>query len=101
MSLQNAFENLATEAKQDDIVNAIDNITVPAPVVTNYTTRIAEDSVDSNLTYIGNAVIGTAESAGAWQIKRLDATNGLIKLWRDGDDSFNNQWSTREAGSYS
>lgn len=67
----------------------------------NYTTRIETDSVNSNLTYIGNAVIGTAESTSAWQIKRLDSTTGLIKLWRDGDDSFNNQWSTRESGSYS
>lgn len=68
---------------------------------TNYTTRIAEDSGDTNLTYIGNAVIGSSEASAVWQIKRLDATTGLTKLWRDGNDNFDNSWSTREAGSYS
>ena len=68
---------------------------------TNYTTRIEEDSGDSNLTYIGNAVIGSAEASAVWQIKLLDSTAGLVKLWRDGNDNFDNAWSTREAGSYS
>lgn len=68
---------------------------------TNYTTRIEEDSGDANITYIGNAVIGSAEASAVWQIKRLDATTGLVKLWRDGNDSYDNAWSTREAGSYS
>lgn len=68
---------------------------------TNYTTRIEEDSVNSNYTYIGNAVIGSSEASAVWQIKRLDATTGLIKLWQDGDDLFNNAWSKREAGNYS
>jgi chromatin segregation and condensation protein Rec8/ScpA/Scc1 (kleisin family) len=69
--------------------------------VTNYATRIEEDSVNSNLTYIGNAPIGSGVADLIWQIKRLDSTTGLIKLWRDGDDNFDNAWSTREAGSYS
>jgi len=68
---------------------------------TNYSTRIKEDSGNADITYIGNAALGTAESASLWQIKRLDSTTGLIKLWADGNDDFDNQWSTREAGSYS
>jgi len=67
---------------------------------TNYTTRIETDSVNSNLTYIGNAVIGTAESASSWQIKRLDSTNGLIKLWANGSDDFNVEWDNRESEVY-
>jgi len=67
---------------------------------TNYTTRIAEDSVNSNYTYIGNAVIGTAESASSWQIKRLDSTTGLIKLWANGRDDFNVEWDNREGLTY-
>lgn len=67
---------------------------------TNYTTRIETDSVNSNLTYIGNAVIGTAESASSWQIKRLDSTNGLIKLWANGSDDFNVKWDDRESEVY-
>lgn len=88
---------LATSAKQDEIVTAIENIGGSS----NYTTRIAENSGDANITYIGNALIGSSEASAVWQIKRLDATTGLTKLWRDGDDLFNNAWSTREAGSYS
>lgn len=83
-------------------VEADGSIPVTAIIgTTNYTTRIEEDSVNSNYTYIGNAVIGSSEASAVWQIKRLDATTGLTKLWRDGDDLFNNAWSTREAGSYS
>ena len=67
---------------------------------TNYTTRIETDSVNSNLTYIGNAVIGTAESASSWQIKRLDSTTGLIKLWANGSDDFNVEWDNRESETY-
>ena len=67
---------------------------------TNYTTRIETDSVNSNLTYIGNAVIGTAESASSWQIKRLDSTSGLIKLWANGSDDFNVKWDDRESEVY-
>lgn len=88
---------LATSAKQDEIVTAIGNIGGS----TNYTTRIAEKSDNTNITYIGNAVIGTATSAASWQIKRFDSTSGLIKLWADGDDSFNNIWDNRESLSYS
>jgi hypothetical protein len=87
---------LATETKQDDIITAIGNIGGS----TNYTTRIETDSVNSNLTYIGNAVIGTAESASSWQIKRLDSTNGLIKLWANGSDDFNVEWDNRELETY-
>ncbi len=85
---------LATETKQDDIITAIGNIGGS----TNYTTRIATVGV---LTYIGNAVIGSATSAAVWQIKRLDATAGLIKLWADGNDNYDNIWDNRASLSYS
>jgi hypothetical protein len=67
---------------------------------TNYTTRIAENSGNSNLTYIGNAIIGSSEASAVWQIKRLDATTGLIKLWSGGTDAFDKVWDNRESGSY-
>ncbi len=82
-------------------LDASGKLPVASSAATNYTTRIEEDSGDANITYIGNAVIGSAEASAVWQIKRLDATTGLIKLWRDGNDSYDNAWSTREAGSYS
>lgn len=88
-----------TDALTDDELRA--NPLEVIQEVTNYTTRIAENSGDSNLTYIGNAVIGSSESASVWQIKRLDSSTGLVKLWRDGNNNFDNAWNTREAGSYS
>lgn len=84
----------ATEAKQDDIITAIGNIGGS----TNYTTRI---ETVSTLTYIGNAVIGSATSGALWQIKRLDTTSGLTKLWADGNDNFDNIWDNRASLSYS
>jgi hypothetical protein len=80
--------------KQDDIITAIGNIGGS----TNYTTRI--DTV-GDLTYIGNAVIGSATSGALWQIKRLDASSGLVKLWADGNDNFDNVWDNRTLLSYS
>lgn len=94
---------------------AVDSSGVPVPIqlesdgsikvsgggsTPNYTTRIEEDSVNPNLTYIGNAVIGTAESSSSWQIKRLDSTTGLIKLWANGSDDFNVEWDNRESETY-
>jgi len=96
------FKDPTTGKATQIILNADGKLPVEATTsTTNYTTRIEEDSGDANLTYIGNAVIGSSEASAVWQIKRLDATTGLIKLWRDGNDNFDNAWSTREAGSYS
>ena len=87
-------EGGATEAKQNAIITAIGNI----GSVTNYTTRIV---TVGTLTYIGNAAIGSATSAAVWQIKRLDETSGLIKLWADGNANFDNIWDNRASLSYS
>lgn len=94
------ISTLAKESKQDDIITAIENIAIDPPAVTNYTTRIAEDSEDTNLTYIGNAELGADESAAVWQIKRLDSTTGLVKLWANGSDAFNVAWTNRENEEY-
>lgn len=84
---------LATSAKQDDIVQAIQGISG----TTNKTTRI---QTVGTRTYIGNAAIGSAESASVWQIKVLD-TPGLTKLWADGNDNFDNVWDDRATVTYS
>lgn len=87
-------EGLATAAKQDDIIDAINGISG----TTNKTTRIA---TVGSITYIGNAAMGADAAAAVWQIKRLDATSGLIKLWADGNDNFDNVWNDRASLSYS
>ena len=63
--------------------------------------RIATDSEDENITYIGNAPITALSSDSVWQIKKLDATSGLTVTWADGDADFNNEWDERENLSYS
>jgi len=67
---------------------------------TNYTTRIAEDSGDSNLTYIGKAAIGSATSSAVWQIQKIDETTGMVITW-GGTGAFDNIWNNRESLSYS
>jgi len=66
-----------------------------------YAKRIAKDSGDSNLEYIGNAEPGTSDSSASWQIKRVDTTSGTIILFADGDADFDNVWDDREGLSYS
>lgn len=67
----------------------------------NYSTRIAEDSGNADITYIGNAALGASESDPVWQIKQLYSATGLDKTWCDGNDNFDNIWTNRESLSYS
>jgi len=66
----------------------------------NYAVRIAVDSGDSNITYVGKAQIGSATSDSVWQIRKIDETSGTVITWADGDDGFNNKWTEREALTY-
>ena len=57
-----------------------------------------------DITYIGKALPGTAESASAWQIKRINAdiAGNVVQIqWADGNTDFDNQWSQRDFLSYS
>lgn len=67
---------------------------------TNYTTRIEEDSGDSNITYIGKAAIGSATSSAVWQIQKIDETTGMVITW-GGTGAFDQVWNNRVAGVYS
>jgi len=71
----------------------------------NYSTRIAEDSGNSDITYIGNAALGASESSAVWQIKRLYSATGLDKTWAENGgtatDDFVFQWTARESLDYS
>lgn len=67
---------------------------------TNYTTRIAEDSGDSNITYIGKAAWGSATSSAVWQIQKIDETTGMVITW-GGTGAFDNIWNNRASLSYS
>lgn len=69
----------------------------------SYAMQVAVDSGDSTITYQGWAVPGTATTGSTWRIRRItdDGAGNVSIDWEDGDRSFDNQWSTREAGSYS
>ena len=71
----------ATEAKQNEIIDII---------TTNLTLRLIESGV---YTYVGEAIIGSDESDPVWKVKRIDEASGVIILWADGNENFDNVWS--------
>jgi len=78
--------------------------TTPLPVFSAeaaLTTLLRDNSGDSNIFYVGKAPSGTVASAAAWQIKRVDETNGIDGEFADADNEFDNVWNNRESLSYS
>lgn len=70
---------------------------------TQYTTEMAYDA-NGNMIYYGIAIPGTALSAAAWQIRKLDydaSGNLLDVLYANGSRAFSNVWNNRVALSYS
>jgi len=65
------------------------------------TMRTAVDSGDSNITYVGDAVPGTATNEAKWRIMKIDKTTGTVITWADGNGEFDNIWDNRESLSYS
>ena len=59
------------------------------------------DEASATITYVGQAVPGTATAAASWSIKRLDSTTGLIVLWGGGTAGFSQIWDNRAALAYS
>ena len=60
------------------------------------------DEISATVTYVGEAVIGTADGAAAWRIKRITTTGTVLDIkWADGDNLFNNIWDNRASISYS
>ena len=60
------------------------------------------DDVGGGVTYIGEALPGTATSSASWSIKRLTETgDDLVLVWADGNSDFDNIWDNRAALSYS
>jgi hypothetical protein len=74
-----------------------DSITTHAAQLT---TRL-DDTSTLNMTYVGEANIGSAESSAVWRIKRIDETSGIKILYADGDSNFNNIWNNRTSLTYS
>lgn len=66
---------------------------------TNYAVRV--DEASSTITYVGQAVPGTATSSASWSIKRIDTTSGTVILWANGTAAFTQIWDNRAALPYS
>lgn len=62
--------------------------------------RVAENSGDANIEYVGRAPIASATSDNVWQIMKVDCTSGTVITWADGNDSFDNIWDNRESLTY-
>ena len=65
------------------------------------TVRVAENSGDSNITYVGSSYPGADTSVSEWQIKKIDETSGTNVTFADGNDNYDNEWDERENLSYS
>ena len=60
------------------------------------------DDVGGGVTYIGEAIPGTALSAATWRIKRMTEVDPDLTIeWADGNHAFDNVWNNRASLSYS
>ena len=65
--------------------------------------RLATDTGDSNIDYVGEAAVGTLNSEGGWRIKRINSTSGIVIEWANGTEGFDvsHIWNNRESLTYS
>ena len=70
------------------------------PVSGDLAVRYVVDSVVSTTFYIGKAFTGTATSAAAWQIKKMDQSAGVVITWADSNSDFDKVWDNRESLTY-
>lgn len=65
------------------------------------TYSIRVDDASSTETYVGEASIGSDESANVWRIKKLVTSGTILYIkWADGNQSFDNAWSNRASLTY-
>jgi hypothetical protein len=86
LDAEGALVNPAT----NDVLLDIDGI---------YALRYNTDSVNSNLLYVGEAVVGSSDSDSVWRIMRLNSSSGEIK-WA-ADAQFTQIYLNRESLVYS
>lgn len=84
--------NPSTETKQDQIISALSVVSYDL---------LLDNTTTSDITYIWEASIWTATSAGSWRIKRLNETSWLNVGWADSNTNFDNIWDNRASLSYS
>ena len=45
---------------------------------------------DGDVVYVCSAPVGSSVSASVWQVKKVDATTGVVITWADGDAEYDN-----------
>ena len=60
---------------------------------------LLDDTSTPNVTYVGKSAIGSATSASAWQIQKIDETSGMSITWA-GTGLFTVKWDDRTTESY-
>lgn len=60
------------------------------------------DAENATYTYVGEAPVGTAESAPHWCIYRLtnSGTASVKEEWADGNSNYDNVWADRASLTY-
>jgi hypothetical protein len=68
-----------------------------------YTIRTKPNSGNAAIVYVGKAYPGSAEGDAAWQIQRITnaGTDDAKVEFADGNTNFDNNWTNREALTYS
>jgi hypothetical protein len=83
-------EGYSTEAKQDDTITA---------QLSQFMTRIAVKSDDAEITYVGQAPIGSSSASAVWKITKYDERVDEVAKFA-GTGIYNQVWSNREALTY-
>lgn len=65
-----------------------------------FTLRLATDSINSAIDYVGEANVGTLTSATGWRIKRIhnnyDGNSNISITWADGSEELNKTFDLRQ-----
>lgn len=61
--------------------------------------KLIDDTTTTDVTYIGEAALGSATSASVWRIKKIDESSGVSITWSG--TGFDVEWDDRVSVSYS
>jgi hypothetical protein len=66
-----------------------------------YSVCFIDDTMVTNIIYIGKAVVGSLDASSTWQIKKVERTGELTKItWAAGSYSFDKVWDNRLTYTY-
>lgn len=82
--------------------DGVDSYQSEAVITLSGAQAIRIDEASATVTYVGKSVTGAAEGSAVWQIQRLTESGADLTVeWADGDDGFDNIWTSRAGLSYS